>query len=139
MPDLACPQLAGFLMTRNTIIAVLEDDASLRDAIDNLLRSSGFQTILFASADAYFEAQAPTADLLITDVRMPGTTGLALQDMLRAQGNRIPIIVITALLDATVSARALDLGAVACLLKPFDETALLDAIAQALTRGPQPE
>jgi FixJ family two-component response regulator len=115
-------------------IAIVEDDAPLRDGINNLLRSSGFKTNLFESAEAFLIASPTSADILITDVQMPGITGLGLQSILLGRGEALPSIVITAILDDDITSRALDLGAIACLLKPFDEAALLGAIGVALAR-----
>jgi FixJ family two-component response regulator len=112
----------------------VEDDAPLRDAINNLLRSSGFETSLFESAEAFLMALPMNADILITDVQMPGMTGLEIQSILLGRGEGLPFIVITAILDDDITSRALDCGAIACLLKPFDEAALLCAIGVALAR-----
>jgi len=121
-------------MSLSKTIAIVEDDTSLREAIDNLLRSSGFETSLFASALDFLNNSNLDADLLLTDVRMPGMTGLELQEQLVSQGSKLPVIVITALLDPMISKRAFDLGAVACLLKPVDEETLMGAIQSALNR-----
>jgi FixJ family two-component response regulator len=115
-------------------IAIVEDDAPLRDAINNLLKSYGFETNLFESAGAFLIRLPTSADILITDVQMPGISGLELQSMLLARGEALPVIMITALLDDDVTSRARDCGAIACLLKPFDEAALLGAIGVALAR-----
>lgn len=121
-------------MSPSKTIAIVEDDTSLREAIDNLLRSSGFDTSLFASALDFLNNSDLEADLLLTDVRMPGMTGLELQEELISRGSNLPVIVITALLDPMISKRAFDLGAVACLLKPVDEETLMGAIKSALDR-----
>ncbi len=114
----------------------MEDDAPLRDAIDNLLKSSGFTTSLFASAQEFLEeflqALPVNTDLLITDIQMPGMSGLELQARLLASGRTLPVITITALLDDDITRQALDYGAIACLLKPFDEATLMRAINLAL-------
>jgi FixJ family two-component response regulator len=124
----------SFVLKNEHTIAIVEDDAPLRDAINNLLKSSGFETNLFESAEAFLIALPTSADILITDVQMPGITGLELQSMLLARGEALPVIVITALLDDDTTSRALDCGAIACLLKPFDEAVLLSAIGVALAR-----
>ncbi len=114
----------------------MEDDAPLRDAIDNLLKSSGFKTKLFASAqnflEEFLEEISADIDLLITDIQMPGMTGLELQARLLANGRALPVIAITALLDDRIIRQSLDHGAIACLLKPFDEATLIGAINIAL-------
>lgn len=122
-------------MSLSKKIAIVEDDTSLREAIDNLLRSSGFDTSLFASAIDFLNNSDLDADLLLTDVKMPGMTGLELQEELVSRGSTLPVVVITALLDPMISKRAFDLGAVACLLKPVDEETLMGAIQSALDRA----
>jgi FixJ family two-component response regulator len=124
----------SFVLKNEHTIAIVEDDAPLRDAINNLLKSSGFETSLFESAEAFLITLPTSADILITDIQMPGISGLELQSMLLARGEVLPVIVITALLDADITSRALDCGAIACLLKPFDEAVLLGAIGVTLAR-----
>jgi two-component system response regulator FixJ len=121
-------------MCSSKTIAIVEDDDSLREAIDNLLRASGFITILYPSAHDFLNSSAPECDLLLTDVKMPGMTGLELQEELIARGSTLPVIVITALLDPMISKMAFDLGAVACLLKPVGEKTLMGAIQSAFDR-----
>lgn len=119
-------------MKKEYTIAIVEDDAPLRNAIDGLLRSSGFKTSLHASALSFLRNISADTDLLITDVKMPVMNGLELQSKLIELGKPLPVIVITALLDDEITRQAFGLGAVACLAKPFDESALLSAIDFAL-------
>ncbi len=124
----------SFALKDERTIAIVEDDAPLRDALNNLLGSYGFETSLFDSAEAFLAALPAKVDILITDVQMPGMTGLELASVLSARGKAPAVIVTTAILDDEITRRALDCGAIACLLKPFDDAALLDAIGLALAR-----
>src|SRR5499427_10047152 len=115
------------------LIAIVDDDDALRNSLDNLLRSVGFRTQGFSSAEAFLQAQhAHETACLILDVRMPGMTGLELQRQLEAAHWRIPIIFVTAHADDNARARALAAGAVAFLYKPCREEDLLNAIDAAL-------
>lgn len=113
-------------------ISIVDDDASVRDAIRGLLRSAGLDAEVFASAEEFLKsARLHRTTCLVLDVRMPGMSGIELQERLIASGHLIPIVFITAHADEDERARALDRGAVDCLQKPFSDDALLDAIAKA--------
>jgi len=115
------------------LIAIVDDDDALRNSLDNLLRSVGFRTQGFSSAEAFLQAQhAHETACLILDVRMAGMNGLELQRQLHAAHWRIPIIFVTAHADDNARARALAAGAVAFLYKPCREEDLLNAIDAAL-------
>ena len=115
------------------IISIVDDDDSVRNSLDDLIRSIGFQTQGFASAEAFLNSNgARNTACLILDVRMPGMNGLDLQRQIVAANWRIPIIFITSHADDDARARALDAGAVAFLYKPFREKELVDAIDAAL-------
>jgi len=123
-------------MPRVPLIAIVDDDDSLRNSLDNLLRSVGFRAQGFSSAEAFLHAnQAPETACLILDVRLPGMNGLALQRQIVAANWRIPIIFVTAYADDDARARALAAGAVAFLYKPYREEDLLNAIEAALTHA----
>lgn len=120
-------------MLTDTLIAIVDDDAPLRLALDNLIRSGGYRTILFPDAETFLGRQHEGApDLLITDFQMPGMSGLDLIQTLRRHGSRIPIIMMTALAFDQLSLRAEAAGAFICLEKPFDEAILFSAIERAL-------
>ena len=117
----------------STIISIVDDDASVRDAIKSLLKSIGFRVEVFASAEDLLHAgHLHHTACLILDMRMPGMSGLELHRHLAAAQWRIPIIFITAHDEEEVRARALKAGVVDCLHKPFSEAALLEAIRSAL-------
>ena len=120
-------------MSENPLIAVVDDDASMRGALRNLLRSVGFRAAAFASAEEFLQAsQIQDTACAIVDVRMPGMSGLELQQHLATIQYPIPLIFITAHGDAEARARALRAGAVDFLDKPFREEVLLRAIQSAL-------
>jgi FixJ family two-component response regulator len=117
-----------------TRISVVDDDAAVREAVRSLLRSAGYRAETFASAEEALDAGAlDGAACVVLDVRMPGMSGLELQDHLIASGRLIPIVFVTAHADEQARARALERGAIACLQKPFDADTLLDAVAKAVT------
>ena len=115
------------------LIGVVDDDDSMREALESLLRSAGFRTAAFASAVEFLGARGRLSlDLLILDVLMPGVSGLELQEELMREGSRTPIVFISAHGDAGERKRGLARGAVDFLYKPFSEDSLLEAIAAAL-------
>jgi len=115
------------------LISIVDDDESIREAIQSLLRSVGFKAKTFASAEQFLQSdQIENTACLILDVRMPGMSGLELQRRLMATQCRIPIVFVTAHGDEEARSRALQEGAVEFLLKPFSEEALLNAIQAAL-------
>ncbi|QAY79061.1 response regulator transcription factor [Sphingosinicella sp. BN140058] len=122
-------------MEDRKMIAVVDDDESVRESLPELLKSFGFDARPFASAEAFLTSgECGAADCLILDVAMPGMSGPELQQALRRLGHRIPIIFITAHSDEKGWSALLASGAVACLIKPFSEDAILDAVRLALER-----
>jgi FixJ family two-component response regulator len=120
-------------MPRVPLISIVDDDDAVRNSLDDLIRSIGFGTQGFSSADAFLSSnQARDTACLILDVRMPGMNGIDLQRQIVAANWRIPIIFITSHADDDARARALKAGAVAFLYKPFREEELLDALDAAL-------
>ena len=116
-----------------SLIAVVDDDDSVRESLRGLLASIGFVVETFCSANAFLDTGPLTkTDCLILDVRMPGMRGPELQRELSRRGYAIPIVFITAHGDEDTRPGVLLEGAVDCLLKPFSEEALLKAIRTAL-------
>jgi FixJ family two-component response regulator len=116
-------------------VFVIDDDPSVREAIDSLIRSVGINVRTFASAQEFMTSKRPDAPAcLVLDVRMPGLSGLDLQRELANAGIRIPVIFITGHGDIPMSVRAMKAGAVEFLTKPFRDQDLLDAIGQAIER-----
>ena len=115
------------------LIAVVDDDAAVREAVQSLLRSAGYRAAAFASAQDFLQSgRLPDTACLIVDVRMPRMSGLALQQQLTKAQCPIPIIFITAHGDAETRARALRAGAVAFFDKPFSDEVLLGAVQATL-------
>jgi len=116
-------------------VFVVDDNASMRDALGRLIRSAGLRVATFSSAEEFLQRKRPEAPAcLVLDVRMPGMSGLELQRELAAANNRIPVIFITGHGDIPMSVRAMKAGAVEFLPKPFRDQDLLDAIHQAIQR-----
>ena len=121
-------------MCGDSLICVVDDDESVRQALDGLLRAAGLRVAAFASAEAFVRSEElPSTECLILDLRMPGMDGRELQQRLLDDGHRIPTIVVTAHGDDTSRAWALGAGAVAFMLKPFDGDVLLATIKSALS------
>jgi FixJ family two-component response regulator len=119
-----------------SLISVVDDDASIRQSLKGLLESLGFAVATFSSAQGFLDSERLTrTECLILDVRMPGMRGPDLQRELARRKCRIPIVFITAHGDEDIRPRVLSEGAVDCLLKPFSEEALLNAIRTALLPG----
>ena len=120
-------------MSAAPLISIVDDDDSLRNSLNNLIRSVGFRAQGFSSAEAFLNSnQLHDTACLIVDVRMPGISGLDLQRRMVAANSRIPIVFITSHGDDNARTRALEAGAVDFLYKPFREEALLSAIDRAL-------
>ena len=108
------------------MIAIVDDDDVVREAMKSLMRSLGYNASTFGSAEEFLNSeQISRTSCLITDLHMPGLSGLDLQDRLIAEGYRFPIIFLTGYPDENVRARALKSGAVAFLSKPFNQDHLL--------------
>lgn len=123
-------------MINPSVIAVIDDDASVREAAKALLRSAGYQVGTFDSPDLFLGSAALNhTDCLIVDVSMPGMDGLELQRRLSALSSKIPIIFITAHDEGGRRYKALAGGAMDFLRKPFEADALLSSVRAALRRG----
>jgi FixJ family two-component response regulator len=115
------------------LVAVVDDDESMRAAVEDLLSSVGIKARSFASAEEFLLSGLHNEiACLISDIRMPGMTGLELQAKLVAEGSRIPIIFITAHGNTRMRRQALDAGAIEFLGKPFDDESLLGSVRAAL-------
>jgi FixJ family two-component response regulator len=115
------------------MIAIVDDDEAVREATQRLVQSLGYHASTFASADEFLESdQVHDTSCLISDVRMPGLSGIELQDRLIAGGHRIPIIFITGHPDENVRIRAMKAGAIGFLSKPYNHDHLLGYLEKAL-------
>ena len=114
-------------------VAVVDDDESVRESLPDLLREFGFEVRGFASAEEFLESDdTRNAECVVLDIAMPGMSGLDLQRELSRRERNVPIIFITAHGDEGVRRRVCERGAVDCLLKPFTDTALLEAMQAAM-------
>ncbi|KLK89654.1 hypothetical protein AA309_30155 [Microvirga vignae] len=115
------------------VIAVVDDEEAIRDALSDLLQVMGYSCQAFDRAKAFLAADAPGRfDCLITDIRMPGISGLELLQLLKATGSTMPVIVVTSLNDPSIRSRALESGAHAYLTKPVTDDVLLQSLKTAL-------
>jgi FixJ family two-component response regulator len=118
---------------QSQLVAVVDDDESVRESLPDLLSEFGFRSRVFSSAEDFLASNVVSQmECLVLDIAMPGMTGFDLQQELKVRGHNIPIVFITAQKDETVRKRALERGAVGFLLKPFSDTALLKALNTAL-------
>jgi FixJ family two-component response regulator len=123
-------------MSKRPLVSVVDDSDSVRESLPDLLEQAGFAVQAFASAEAFLDSVAPDGtSCLILDVGLPGMSGPDLLQELIRRGKALPIVFITAQGDKSLRPRLLGEGAVACLFKPFSDTALLDAVETAL--GPR--
>ncbi len=120
-------------MVTPSLVSVVDDDESVRESLPDLLREFGFVAQAFASAEEFLASDyVDQTACLVLDIGMPGLSGPDLQRELALRGRAIPIVFITAHGDASVRPRLLEQGAVECLVKPFSDTALLEALNTAL-------
>jgi FixJ family two-component response regulator len=118
---------------RAKLVAIVDDDESMRKALMGLMKASGFPAQSFASAEEFLNSnQVHQTGCLILDIRMPGMSGLELQARLNFEGIQIPTIFITAHGDGDTLQRALSVGAMEFLTKPFDDDVLLRSVRAAL-------
>lgn len=122
-------------MSTVSVVAVIDDDASVRTATDNLLCSHGYLVDTFASAEEFLQsARLSDSACVIADVQMPAMSGLDLLTHMRTQGYAAPFIFITAFPEESVRARALRAGAICFLAKPFAGPTLINCVESALNR-----
>ena len=123
-------------MNTRFLVAVVDDSESVRESLPDLLTDAGYAVQTFSSAEEFL-ASGTEADTncLILDVGLPGMSGPELQQELIRRGKALPIVFITAQGDKSLRPRLVAAGAVACLFKPFSDTALLDAVETAVQRG----
>ena len=121
-------------MSEVPLISIVDDDALARDGIGALVESLGYNVITFTSAEHFLQSDViAETTCLITDVQMPGLSGLELQEALKSQGYHMPVILITAYSSEKHRTRALDNGAIGFLSKPFDEESLIKCLIAAIT------
>jgi FixJ family two-component response regulator len=122
-------------VSKAATIAVIDDDAGMREATSGLLRSAGYCALVFGSAEEFLEAtETHSASCVISDIRMQRIDGFALQARMVARGDDTPLILMTAFAENGARERALAAGAHGFLTKPYGEEALLDSVAAAVDK-----
>lgn len=120
--------------SRNVHIAVIDDDDSFRTATEALIRSLGYEVSGHASAEAFLDMRAVwDADCIISDIQMPGMTGIELKERLNAEGSTVAVIFVSARIDPTLPRKVKECGGLILLQKPFQGQVLIDAIHQAIS------
>lgn len=120
-------------VNRSSLIAVVDDDISVRESVESLLKSVGFRVMTYSSAEEFIGSpRLGAADCLILDVRLDGMSGPDLQRELKTAGRSIPIVFVTAHETEALRERMMADGAIDCLLKPFNDDTLLNAVEVAL-------
>ena len=129
-------------MAERPLVAIVDDDESIRNATRDLLRAAGFSTATFEDAESFLaSASRASAACVVADIRMPGMTGLELYQALVASGDGIPTVIITAHPEEVTQSRAREAGITCYLSKPFAPDELLECVREALAkpRGPIPK
>ncbi|HEY1459774.1 MAG TPA: response regulator [Casimicrobiaceae bacterium] len=122
-------------MAERPLVAVVDDDKSIRNATQNLLKAAGFSTATFEDAESFLgSASRASAACLVADMRMPGMSGLELRQALLASGDDIPTVLITAHPEDSALSRAGEAGITCCLIKPFEPDELLGCVHEALAK-----
>jgi len=122
--------------TKGPLVSVVDDDESVRESLPDLLRELGFTARAFSSAEEFLTSDCLSlTKCLVLDVSMPGMTGPDLVRELNRRRREIPVVFITAHSDESIRPAVRDQGAVECLIKPFSDTALLEALNLALSAG----
>ncbi len=124
------------MSTAEKLVCVVDDDQSVRRGLRRLFKSAGYSAEMFASAEDYLAREIFDGPIcLVLDVRMPGLNGLDLQEALESRGACEHIVFITGHADVSICTQAMKKGAVDFLMKPFDDTELIDAVERALARS----
>jgi FixJ family two-component response regulator len=135
LPQAPCSGSGKPILSTLSVISVIDDDASVRAATNNLLGSHGYSVQTFASAEEFLQsARLDDSPCVIADVQMPAMSGLDLLTHMRRRGYKASFIFITAFPDESVRARALKAGAICFLAKPFAGPALISCVESALNR-----
>ena len=123
-------------MREGPLVAIVDDDKSIRNATQDLLKSAGFSTVTFEDAESFLgSASRTSAACLVADMRMPRMTGLELYQALIASGQSIPTVIITAHPEELTRARAHEAGITCYLYKPFEPDQLLECVREALAKS----
>jgi FixJ family two-component response regulator len=121
------------MMNPRSLVSIVDDDESVRESLPDLLKEFGFASQTFSSAEEFLASDGiARTQCLILDVAMPGMCGPELQEELNRRKIKIPIVFITGQRDETLWSRLIEQGAIACLIKPFSDAAMVDALNSAL-------
>jgi len=121
------------MMNPRSLVSIVDDDESVRESLPDLLKEFGFASRTFSSAEEFLASDGiARSQCLILDVAMPGMRGPELQEELNRRKVKIPIVFITGQRDETLRSRLIEQGATACLIKPFSDAAMLEALNSAL-------
>ena len=125
-------------MPERLLVAIVDDDESMRNATRDLLRAAGFSTVTFEDAESFLgSASRASASCVVADIRMPGMSGVELYQALVASGERIPTVIITAHPEDVGQSRAREAGITCYLSKPFAPDDLLECVRKALAKSPR--
>ena len=120
-------------MTERSLVAIVDDDESIRRATRSFLRAAGYETAAFGDAESFLRSESrESTACLVADMRMPGMSGLELCETLIAKGEAIPTVLITAYSEEVTQARVRKAGINCCLIKPFAPEQLLECVREAL-------
>jgi FixJ family two-component response regulator len=120
-------------LSKIPLISIIDDDDSVREAMQRLVRSLGYASVTFASAEEYLlSGRLRDTSCVITDVKMPGMSGVEMQNRLIANGDLTPVIFVTAFPEENIRKRVLESGASGFFSKPFDENCLISCLEKAL-------
>jgi FixJ family two-component response regulator len=120
------------MMNPRSLVSIVDDDESVRESLPDLLKEFGFASETFSSAEEFLASEGiARTQCLILDVAMPGMRGPELQGELNRRKIKIPVIFVTGQRDETLMSRLIEQGAIACLIKPFTEVAMLQALTSA--------
>jgi len=123
------------IVAEDTLISIIDDDDSLRSALVGLVRSLGYTASGYASAEDFLAGgQADTSAAIVTDIQMPGLSGIELKEKLAAQGCAAPVIMITGRAEPGLQEKAFASGALCVLKKPFAAEALIECLERALVK-----
>jgi FixJ family two-component response regulator len=121
-------------LSNGTLVSIIDDDEFVRDGVGNLVRSLGYEVIVFSSAEDYLSSDRNrSTSCIIADIQMPGMNGDELQSRMVAAGNRTPIIFMTAFPNERTRTHVLQAGACGYLRKPFDDNAFVQCLEKALS------
>src|SRR5262245_22348781 len=123
------------MTNKRLLVTVVDDSESVRESLPELLREAGYAVETFPTAEAFLAAEAADSRCLILDVGLPGMSGPELHQELIRRGNALPVVFITAQGDKSLHPRLIAAGAIACLFKPFSDTARIGAVEVAIGRG----